>query len=147
MGLKVKNKVWWCDANLINTSQWRHIHSLSSDCASTAYTCRVFSRTRVDNSWHQNLQWILQIPKGVGGSLSLLTFTVSCVQAACTNKSEQTKCTVIHHTVTLFTLQFSAFLRNILPLPSGLWAAQLWIWGMWGANACHSITSHKIWIC
>lgn len=71
---KVKNKVSWWDANLINTPQWRHIHSLSSDCASTAYTCRVFPRTRVDNSRHQNLQWILQIPKGVGGSLSSWLF-------------------------------------------------------------------------
>ena len=108
--------VFWSDANLINTPQWRHIHSLSSDSASTAYTCRVFPRTRVDNSRHQNLQWILKIPKGVT-SHSLLTFPEFCVEAAPTN-SEQTKCHVTHHTATHFTLQFSTFQCIPVPPPS-----------------------------
>jgi hypothetical protein len=46
--------------HLINTSQRRHIHSLSPDSTGTTNTCRVFPRSRVDNCRHQNLQWILK---------------------------------------------------------------------------------------
>lgn len=56
----VRMKFHGNNTDLINTSQWRHIHSLSPNSTSTTNTCWVFPRTRVDNSSHQNLQWILK---------------------------------------------------------------------------------------
>ena len=44
---------------LVNSSEWRHINSLSSDSSSTSNTCRVLTWSRVDDGVDQDLEWIL----------------------------------------------------------------------------------------
>ena len=44
---------------LVNSSEWRHINSLSSDSSSTSNTCRVLTWSRVDDGVDQDLEWVL----------------------------------------------------------------------------------------
>ena len=44
---------------LVNSSEWRHINSLSSDSSSTSNTCRVLTWSRVDDGVDQDLKWVL----------------------------------------------------------------------------------------
>ena len=44
---------------LVNSSEWRHINSLSSDSSSTSNTCGVLTWSRVDDGVDQDLEWVL----------------------------------------------------------------------------------------
>ena len=44
---------------LVNSSEWRHINSLSSDSSSTSNTCGVLTWSRVDDGVDQDLKWVL----------------------------------------------------------------------------------------